>query len=223
MIIKGSLYLTSDISMVANNLDKCKVINVTENGIFLEHPNSIKATILLPPLDAMMADADNDINSLRNIYWSYFLSDDVTEFMAIICTVLNRGVNIFMYIPQEEINEFSFIGILLEYIRTVYGICVGTISSQFGFDINFTQYIADLLFNNNLLPAEEYLQYSNISVAPIESIVKLDQYFRPCIVNKSIDLLRVYFSNKSNPTIHIPTEEEKYAIIREYECNTISI
>lgn len=223
MIIKGSLYLTSDISMIANNLDKCKIINVTENGIFLDHPNSIKATILLPPLDAMMADADNDINTLRNIYWSYFLSDDVTEFMAVICTVLNRGVNIFMYIPQEEVNEFSFISILLEYIRTVYGICVGTTINQFGFDINFTQYIADLLFNNNLLVAEEYLQYSNISIAPIESIVKLDQYFRPYVLDKSIDSLRFYFSNKAMPSIRIATEEEKYAIIREYECDTISI
>ena len=221
-IIKGSIYLTDDPGMIANNLDRCKVVNVTENGLFLNHPNSIKATILLPPLDAMMADIDNNIDLLRNIYWQYFLSDEITEFMAIICTVLNRGVNIFMYVPKDEINEFSYIGILLEFIRNVYGIYVGTNTSQFGFDINYTQYIADLLFNNNLLSGEEYLQYSNISIAPIESIVKLDQCFRPYIINKTIDSIREYFSRSTQSCIHILTEDEKYDIIRNYGCNTSS-
>ena len=221
-IINGSLYLTSDINMIANNLNTSKIINVTENGVFLEHPNSVKATILLPSIDGLMADTDNDINTLRSIYYPYFLSDEPTNFMALICTVLNKGVNIFIYIPEEELREFSYPGLLLEYIRVVYGLCVGTPNNQFMFDLNYTQYIADLLFNNNLLEAEEYLSYTDIYKAPMESIVKLDQYYNPYIVNKNIDSIREYFSNKGNQCIRILREDEKYDIIRDYECNTIS-
>lgn len=192
MIINASLYLTSDQNMIANNINNCKVINVTEHGIFLDHPNSVAATIMLPPIDALMADTDNDIASLRNIYWNYLLSDEPTKFMALICTVLNKGINIFMYIPQEEISEFSYIGILMEYIRTVYGLCVGTPQSQFMFDVNYTQYIADLLFNNDLLDANEYLRNANVQIAPIESIIRLDQCLNPYIVNKTVDSIREY-------------------------------
>ena len=222
MIINGSIYLTSDINMIANNIATSKIINVTENAIFLQHQNSVKATILLPPIDAIMADSDNDIDTLHSIYWSYFLSDEVTEFMAIICTVLYKGVNIFMYVPEEEIREFSYIRLLLDYIRLTYGLYVGTPNQQFSFDLNYTQYIADLLFNNNLLSSEEYLMYSNIENAPIESIIKLDQYFNPYIVNKSIDSLRKYFSTKGKDSIRILSEDEKYDIICNYECTKFS-
>lgn len=220
-IITGSIYLTSDINMIANNINTSKVINITENGVFLDHPNSIKATILLPTIDGLMADTDNDINSLRAIYWNYFLSDEPTTFMALICTVLNKGVNIFMYIPQSELKEFSYPGLLLEFIRVVYGLCIGTPNNQFMFDLNYTQYIADLLFNNNLLEADKYLLYSDIYKAPMESIVKLDQVYNPYIPNKNIESIREYFSHKGTQCIRILREDEKYDIIRDYECSSI--
>ena len=77
---------------------RCKVVNVTENGLFLNHPNSIKATILLPPTQAIIADADDDIQTFQALYYNYLISDEVTEFISIVLYVLYTGVNVLIYI-----------------------------------------------------------------------------------------------------------------------------
>lgn len=223
MIINGSIYLTSDPNMIINNINSSKVINVTESPIYVEHPNSVKASILLPPIDALMADQDNNIELLRNIYYRYFVSDEVTEFMAIICAVLNKGVNIFMYVPGEELREFSYVGILLEMISNTYGIYIGTSQRQFAFDSRFNQYIADLLFNNNLLDINIYMKEADFNIAANESIIKLDMILNPPVLYKTIDTLRSYFINGNGrkECIHIVKGDEMDDIIRNYGSSSI--
>lgn len=192
--LNGTIYVTSDLNMVQSNINTSKVLMVTNEPILEGHPNKVAATILLPPTQAIIADADDDIQTFQTMYYQYLISDEVTEFFSLLFYILHIGVNILMYIPKEDVKSLDYVGFLLAFFTNNYGIQVGTDQIPFAFNPQFEGMIADMLYLNDLIDYVDLLM--NFSVLTINdgSIMKLYNDIRPYVQMQSVIEMRNYFN-----------------------------
>ena len=87
-ILKGAINITDNSLFVRDimysNNDNIKIITLDETGsIPTNHPSVLSGTCLLPPVDALIAEADGDEQLYDSIYMNYFSEDPyVIEFIG---------------------------------------------------------------------------------------------------------------------------------------------
>ena len=102
-----------------------KIIDVEmDPSLPLQHPNVIGGGILLPPIDALIAEQDGDEAKYNAIYYKYLAEDgSVAQFIQVIVSALILGINILLYCPNPD--KLVTNKKLIEMMRYIYGIDMG--------------------------------------------------------------------------------------------------
>lgn len=102
-----------------------KIVDVEmEPSLPLEHPNVLGGGILLPPIDALIAEQDGDEAKYNTIYYRYLTEDSsVTQFMQAIISALILGIDILLYSPNPD--KLATNKKLIEMMIYIYGIDIG--------------------------------------------------------------------------------------------------
>ena len=106
MILSGDISWTMDRDFIMNkiiypNIPNTIVLSLDENNMIpKDHPKILGGSILLPPIDALIADADGDEMLFDRIYNNHFNSLEIKEFIGALLAYLHKGGNI-------VINDFT--------------------------------------------------------------------------------------------------------------------
>lgn len=107
-----------------------KVIDLEDSPQALpkEHPNVIGGRVLLPPIDALIAEQDGDEGKYDRIYITYFQEEVVQNFMEALISALILGTSLILYLPNNE--GFQTPRKLMQVIEYLYGIRLGIIGMR---------------------------------------------------------------------------------------------
>jgi hypothetical protein len=156
--------------------------------------NALKATVLLPPYDAVMAEMDNNIEAFSAIYTQHLFQKAPSYMMAAIIKALMCGSNILLYLTVDE-AEMLYSKFLLNHLRVNYGIIVGTTDNPFFYDVNYNWAICSLLYSfDDLMSTEEFFMlYPPTIQIPQNIILKLIDEVNPYIEERSLENYNNYF------------------------------
>lgn len=126
----GTCYLVTNTNLI--NSQQARVVTITDTKDYMNIPNSVGASILMPPYQAMMALLDNEERIFRQIYSEYLCLPEVDQMLTIITKAVYNGVNIILFIPSDEVD--IWVELLLYHINQKFGIIVGTKNSPFMID-----------------------------------------------------------------------------------------
>lgn len=167
MILKGNIYITTDENIIREaiyNRPDVKVISLTEEGQLkdIDPRCYVSGTILLPPLDAIIAEIDGDEQKYDMIYFAHMSSPSVKEYMSSIIAFLYKGGKLLLYFPSENYN--NTLKKMLYFILIQYGIHIGIIgdtnpdNARCYFDANLECLQLDLIyFYTGIMDWREYL------------------------------------------------------------------
>ena len=166
MILKGNILISTDKNIILETLHMrpdVKIISLDEdNTIGLDSGNFIPGTILLPPVEAIMAEVDGNEQKYDMIYSNHLLSEPVKEYMSSIIAFLYRGGKLLLYFPDMEYN--NTMKKMLFFIMVIYGIHIGIIGDQnldnatCYYDANLENIQLDMIFYyTNIIDWREYL------------------------------------------------------------------
>ena len=86
MILKGNILITTDKNIIYETLHMrpdVKIISLDEdNSIGLDPSIFVYGTILLPPVEAVIAEVDGNEEKYDMIYSNHLISDPVKEYMS---------------------------------------------------------------------------------------------------------------------------------------------
>lgn len=131
-ILKGTIFITDNPEVIYSlPLDpgsNTKVVNMDEDGILMDNSSIITGTCLLPPVQAMIAEADGNEQLYDTIYTNHLLEPYQQEFISALLSYLYKGGNIVIFLPELGYNNTmnKFIQIMFDR----YGIHIGIIGNQ---------------------------------------------------------------------------------------------
>ncbi len=162
-MINGKMIGTKDPYMVTQLLQSgCKVIYVGDPQSITpqERDAYVVASYLVPDYAALSAHIDGDERKFVQLYYAALSSKPAMEMFSAIIACLHSGFNVVFYVPQTE-ESLNFIGYLLKFIEYNFGIQTETKSTPFAFNPAFTDKCIELLYLNNLVTYQEFLQITN--------------------------------------------------------------
>jgi hypothetical protein len=182
MILKGNILITSDKNIIfqtINTMPDVKIISLTEDNDLNMNPGYfISGTVLLPPIDAVIAEIDGDEQKYDMIYYNHLSYPIVQEYMSTIIAFLYKGGKLLLYFPNEEYNNTMIK--LLNFIMAIYGIHIGILgdlnydNASCYFDANLEWYQLDLIYYyTGIIDWREYLYYYPIDVPINNQMVNL--------------------------------------------------
>lgn len=130
--MRGVVQITDNLGIISEFL-KCdtpymKIISLDEdNRIPLDHPNVIGGTCLLPPIDALIAEADGDKEKYDIHYYSYFNSPYIKHFINAIVYYLYCTGNIIIFISDCHTNTYNS---LIDLFWGLYGIGISNMNKS---------------------------------------------------------------------------------------------
>lgn len=197
-MLNGKLWASSDINLVMQaTMQGFKVIYLGDplslSEELKQNPNFVVSTALTPDYQALSLQVDGDENGFIQMYISQLNSKAAIDMLSLILVCLYRGTHIMFYLPQESLG-LNFIQYLLQFIEMNYGIMTQTQTTQFQYKQEFNTKIAELLYFNNLITAQEFLIHADT----LDDIMlkKLITELHPMVQNpKDIDQIMAWFSN----------------------------
>ena len=132
-ILKGDLSITDNIDFVREiayspSNSNVKVISVEEvPSIDVNLPNVIGGAFLLPPIDAMMAAANDDEYSFRQLYIEHLNTPPVMDFISIMLSALYKNISLVLFYPEDDLNLKSY---MLDIFFKMFGVAIGEIGSR---------------------------------------------------------------------------------------------
>lgn len=210
-ILKGDIEITDNIDFVReimySNIPNTKIISLDENGTLpLDHPNVLGGVCLLPPMDALIAEADGDEQSFDIIYFNHFSEPFVEQFVVALITFLFKGGHLILYYP--ELN--SVIGTkLLQMFWNKYGINIGRVGfSNCSYDKSCTPIWLGYMYSIDILSSYELLYlYPNDALIPQQIMDKLlldISPYRKDFQDKVDYILALRSKLKEQPYLKIP-------------------
>lgn len=210
-ILNGSIDITDNIDFVRevmfSNSPNIRIVSLDEdNSIPLDHPIVLGGTCLLPPVDALIAEADGDEQLYDACYSEHFNDPFIMQFIGALIIFLHNGGNIILYFPDLQTITATK---LMQQFWIRYGIGIGIIGqSSSNYDMNCIpiwlafMYTADAIHPFELLyfyPADAMIP-DNIMNKLLVEISPLGDSFEQKI-NFILDL-RVKL--KQNPNTIVP-------------------
>lgn len=219
MILSGDIYITSninDVIRIVNTVPNVRVINLAEyNDMELDPRYFIPGTILLPPVEALIAEVDGDEDTYNNIYYEYLRLPHIQEYMASIIAYLYKGGRLLLYYPDSEYN--NTLSKLMYFILKIYGIGMGRVEegrvlSEHFYDISLEYFQLDLIFfyTSGIISWKEYLYlYPAELVIPIyimNILLHMVQPYGNSFEEKIEVIQRMRLSLKSNKDVINPIQ-----------------
>lgn len=207
-MLKGSMYITNNINDI--NLFNSVIIDMDEeDSIKIKNPNIIKGTLLLPPPQAMIAEADGNERLYDEIYSNYLLSPKIKFFIGSLIACLYKGMQVIFYIPSDFNNtilKFS------HHLFGLYGIHPGIVGakipeiSNWYFKDSFIPMWLCMLYMNNVISPHDYLY-----LYPIELIIPED------VMGKLINDINPYGTNINSMINYIASLHRDIKFYRNIE------
>lgn len=157
-ILKGTIYVTDDLNFVRNVPDKSvKIISLDEDGALSPNdPNVVVGTCLLPPIEALIAEADGDEDLYDAHYLAHLNSPFVQEFIGALISALYRNTSLLLYAPMMKEN--ISIRKLRQHLFSLYGIMIGVVGQQpCQYDPRCIPIWLTMIYSANVIYPEEFL------------------------------------------------------------------
>ena len=158
-VLKGSISITDNINFINEvlySMPYTKVISLDENNVIsLEHPNVIGGTCLLPPINALIAEADGDESLFDMYYAEHFTTQFVDAFVGALINYLITGGNLIIYYP--ELNSI-IASKLMDMFWKRYGIGMGIVGQkEHVYDYSCIPIWLGYAYSNKVINARDYL------------------------------------------------------------------
>lgn len=213
-MLKGNIYITDNINVIRNsNLSLIKVIVMDED--FDDQymtKDMIMGTILLPPIEAKIAEVDGDEQKYDYIYSGYLLKPEVERYISAIIAFLYKGGSLMLYINDMDYTNTKKKFVQLMY--KLYGIHIGIIEendpqlANCYYDDTCTPMWMNLIFLADVIYPEEYLYNYPINASIPNNIMnKLMDIMRPLgdSINDRIKYIENYRARlRVIPNLEIP-------------------
>lgn len=176
------------------------VVLLTENPIpFLKnHPNSLGASILLPPYESIAAEIDGNSQVSDEIYIRHLNSSVCSQYINAILVATIARTPIAIYIGKEELG-MRFVQIFLNYLFNVYGITVGSNSMGIipSIDEKFLPIILNQLYLVNAIDYNVFMINYPVGYSLDMSVIpKMVAEVNPLIKGNDIASYYQYFSER---------------------------
>ena len=186
-----------------------KVVDMEDSPQTLpkEHPNVIGGGVLLPPIDALIAEQDGDENKYDRIYLNYFHEEYVSLFMEALISALLLGTNLILYLPNKE--QFQTPRKFAQVVEYLYGIRIGVIGQRPSVcnlnDISSVKCWLCAAYRSKAITPREflYLYPGDIDATP-EIISKLIMDINPMDENPMPYLNKLSRQLKEKPDLIVP-------------------
>lgn len=163
MILKGTIYITDNPEVVYNTpLNISRIVSLDEDGILQDNNNAfIGGTCLLPPLEAKIAEVDNNEFQYDQFYQSHLLDPYQQQFIAALVSYLYKGGNLVLFLP--EIGYTNTRDKLIQHMWLLYGIHIGIIGAEDPmqancyYDERCTVIWLNMIYTSRVMSAKEYL------------------------------------------------------------------
>jgi len=108
-ILNGTMSITDNLGFVREMMNSgnpnIRIVSLDEDNILpTDHPLVLGGTCLLPPMDALIAEADGDEHLFDTCYSNHFNDPFVTQFIGALITFLHNGGNILYFCPELDTN-----------------------------------------------------------------------------------------------------------------------
>lgn len=213
-MLKGNIYITDNFNIIKeSNLSLIKVIIMDED--FDDQymtKDMILGTILLPPIEAKIAEADGNEQKYDYIYSSYLLRFEVEKYISAIIAFLYRGGSLMLYINDMDYTNTK--KKFVELFYKLYGIHIGIIEegnpqdANCYYDATCMPMWMNLIFLADVIYPEEYLfKYPLDAKIPDNIMNKLMDIMKPIgdTINDRIKFIENYRAKlKVIPNLEVP-------------------
>lgn len=205
----GSVYLTTDLSVVEQTLQtrSAKVIIVDEENPYPQAMDMVTmASILLPPYEALSAMVDGEEAIFKQIYFEYLDRPEPASFMAILIAAIYRGINLLLYVPNDE-SEF-LVPLIAKF--SMYGVIIGDNMRPFILDPNAEPIRLGLCTYYGMMQVNEYLQrLPEMYPIDMKLLPILIQFYNPHLADYSELSYLQFFEGlrrkiRTNPNVIVP-------------------
>lgn len=166
-----------------------------------DHPRVIGGSCLIPPMEALIAAADGEVEVFRAIYGEHFMSPFIDSYVGAIIIALMTGKQILISYNDELgiVNEF----INIFYSR--YGIKIGVPGESEGmFDPSCIPIWLQYMYRENTITGIEFLFNYPVNVQINDAMMsKLINELMP-VGNKVQEIYRMVQLLKETPTLINP-------------------
>lgn len=210
-ILKGDIQITDNIDFVReimySNIPNTKIISLDEScSLPLDHPNILGGACLLPPMDALIAEADGDEQSFDIIYFNHFSEPFVEQFVIALIVFLFKGGHLIMYYPELDTNIAPK---LLQMFWNKYGISIGKIGfNECIYDESCTPIWLGYIYSIDIInPYELLYLYPNDAMIPQQIMDKLLLDISPYgsgYQDKVNFILDLRYKIKEQPKLKVP-------------------
>lgn len=178
-IILGSMYITNDPNAAIASVNQTtKCLCISDNPIVPNSDDFIVGAVLLPPVEAKIAEIDGDAEKFFAIYSEYLLSDVPSDFISVLLGWLHKGGNLIVFVDCmiDDPWVMNFVNHLMIY----YGLHLGIIGTdvQFIYDPNFNDSNNNILYSAGMITPGEYLANTRLPAFPDFILAKLNEDFR---------------------------------------------
>lgn|SRR5574344_1231583 len=191
-ILKGEISITDNFPFARDVLfdgsSTARIINMDEDcaEFHIQHPRLLGGECLLPPMDALIAEQDNNERLYDDIYNAHFNDPYINQFVTALIASLYQGNNLLIYINSFNSNTFKKFYYLFD---ARYGIHMGTMPengqiTKCSYDIRCTPLWINMLYDANLInPLQVLYDYP------------VDAPFPPAIEERLIIEIGIYGSD----------------------------
>lgn len=198
MDYRSSIWLIIDDEFEEFVISGGKVIYISESvePLYATHPAVVTAGALLPPVEEVQAELNDDIPSAQAIYEDFLLNTEASNYIAIILAAAIQQIPIGLMFGMDESN-FKFPMILINFLYKYYGLVVGIAGSIESYilltmmpTVLATLYMRDMIDYRSfiMLHPAEYPILPNV-------LSKLVYDAHPFIKNKDANGYAEYFNN----------------------------
>ena len=209
-MFRGTIYITDNEDMVYQApLATVKIFDMDEDGILMQNNAFIKATCLLPPIEAKIAEADGNEQMFDIIYSNHLSEPFQLDFISCMITYLYRGGNILIFLPELECSDAKKKFVYHMYGK--YGIHPGLlgdknpIENNCFYDNNFVPLWFDLMYLVGGIGYKEYLSNypMNVSVKAqvINKLINEIQPYAPTIEEKTDEIYKMFAKYHQEPNL----------------------
>lgn len=160
-IIAGKIDITNNWDIVYGVLrdpsSPVIVVDMNEDNdpnIPKDHPRVIGGSCLIPPMEALIAAADGEVDVFRLIYGEHFMSPFIDSYVGAIIIALMTGKQLLI----SYNDELGIVNELINIFYSRYGIKIGVIGESEGaFDPTCVPIWLQYMYRENTITGNEFL------------------------------------------------------------------
>ena len=205
-MLKGIINIYEDPVQCFNDsliIPNSRIISLDEDDSTMElssklNPAVLKGTILLPPMEALWAEADGNEMSYNDNYYRHLIDKDCVELISTIISYLYNGGSILLYVTNLNSIHTKF---LYKFFLQAYGLDLGISGIKpFTFDIQCIPIYLISMYQLGTIHPEEFLLQFPIEIPLSDMIyVKLILDLEPyTLIDRDITEKKMYIDYLRN-------------------------